>query len=406
MFWLIRIALRNVSRQRRRSLITLSAVFLAVFVMVAIRGFLNGLQSSLRETVVLGQTGSLQVHRVGFLKSIGKAPLDLDLPADAAFLARIRAVPGVTAAAARISFGGMVNVGDTTAFALFTAIEPGDEARVCPRMLELVSSGKPLASGDDDAVLLAPALAAHLGIGLGGTATLLANDRDGVLNALDFRYVGAYGQPLPIGEKKIGFVPIAFAQRLLRMEGRATEIAVAVEHLDKADAIKPKLEAALGPDYEVSSWREVASFVDEAIASQDGVVKVLAGIFWFVAMLGIANTMLMAVLERTREIGTMMSLGMRRRQILGLFVLEAAFIGMLGGALGALAGGGLVSGFARSGITIRLGGMAAPLHLYPWITGTYVASMLAVAVAAAAAAALWPSLRASRLRPVEALASV
>src|SRR5437899_12584054 len=101
-----RIALRNVLRNRRRSLITFFAVFLALGVMVAIRGFLNGLQASFREAIVLGQTGALQIRHKGALRSVSPSLGD-DVPADDAFLAKIRAVPGVTAAAARIPFGGM-----------------------------------------------------------------------------------------------------------------------------------------------------------------------------------------------------------------------------------------------------------------------------------------------------------
>src|SRR5262245_19121767 len=98
---LIRIAVRNVLRNGRGSLLPLSAVFLALAVMVGDRGFLNGVQSTIRESIIFSQTGALQVHRKGFLQAMNGAPLELDLPSDDAFLARITAVPGVTAAAPR-----------------------------------------------------------------------------------------------------------------------------------------------------------------------------------------------------------------------------------------------------------------------------------------------------------------
>ena len=121
--------------------------------------------------------------------------------------------------------------------------------------------------------------------------------------SLEGKVLGVYGQPgLPLPEKKLGYVPLKFAQELLRMEGRATEIAIAVHRFGDAERIKPQLQAALGPDYEVSTWHEVASFVDEAIAAQNATLGVIAAIFLFIALLGIANTMLMSVLERTREI--------------------------------------------------------------------------------------------------------
>ena len=116
--------------------------------------------------------------------------------------------------------------------------------------------------------------------------------------------------------------------------------------------------------------------------------------------------MLMSVLERTREIGTMMSVGVRRRQILSLFLLEAALLGLLGGLLGAAAGCTFVLYYGHAGITFKFPGMLAPLHIYPTITTGYVFFVLTLAAGGAALAALWPSVRASRMRPVEALASV
>lgn len=404
---LLRIAFRNVLRNRRRSIITFSAVFLALGVMVGLRGFLNGMQATIRESVILGQTGALQVHRKGFLKSVNTSSLELDLPADDAFMARILAVTGVKAATGRISFGGMANANDTSTVALFWAIDPQRELVVCPRRLEMISAGKNLAQGGPTSGIFTPELAANLGIQLGQRATLLINDKEGVMNALDLDFVGLYGQPgLPLPEKKIGYVPLGYAQELLRMPGRATEIAVAIDRLDDADRLKPVLQAAVGPEYEVVTWLDVAASIEEAMASQNVVLNLIASIFLFIALLGIANTMLMSVLERTREIGTMMSVGVRRRQILGLFLLEAALLGLAGGLLGAAAGSTFVLYYGHAGITFKFPGMLAPLHVYPLVSLGYIFFILALATGGAAMAALWPSVRASRMRPVEALSSV
>jgi putative ABC transport system permease protein len=406
---LLLIAFRNVLRNRRRSLITFLAVFLALTVMVGIRGFLNGLQATIRESVINGQTGALQIHKKGFLKNVHRSPLEMDIPATDELLGKITAVKGVKAATARIMFGGMANANDTTAFAMFTAIDPVRELQVCPRRLEMISSGKTLAEAGPTSGIFTPELAANLGIKLGQKAALLTNDHDGVMNALDLEYAGVYGQPgLPLPDKKLGYVPLAFAQELLRMNGRATEIAVAVDRISDAevDALKPVLQAAVGPEFEVATWHEIASFVDDAIAAQNFTLNLIAGIFLFVALLGIANTMLMSVLERTREIGTMMSVGVKRRQILSLFLLEAALLGLLGGILGAAAGGSFILYYGSKGIVLKFAGMTSPLVVYPTATAGYILSILALAAGGAALAALWPSLRASRLRPVEALSAV
>jgi putative ABC transport system permease protein len=404
---LLRIALRNVLRNRRRSLITFSAVFLALAVMVSLRGVVNGLVDSLRESTVNGQTGALQVHRQGFSRSANGSSLELDVPADQAFLGRIAAVRGVAAVTARIAFGSMINAGDVTSASLFLAMDPSRELKVCPRRLEMISSGQALVDAGPTAAILTPELAGKLGLGLGQRATLLANDRDGALNALEVDYLGTFGQPgLPLPDKKLGFIPLALAQELLRMPGRATELAVAIERPEEVEVVKARLVAALGADYEVATWHEVAPWVDDAVVVYHLLLDLLGGIFLFVAMLGVVNTMLMSVFERAREIGTMMSIGVRRRQVLALFLLEAALLGLGGGTLGAAAGEAIVAYLGHRGLSFMLGGMSGALHLYPSMTWGYVLSTLALAIAGAVLAALWPALRASRLSPVQALASV
>lgn len=403
---LLRIAIRNVWRNRRRSLITFSALFLGLGILVSVRSFLIGLQATLREEVVLSQTGALQVHRVGFLSSVSVS-LELDLPADDAFLAKITAVSGVKAASPRISFPGMANANDTTAFAVFTGIDPRHEFEVCPRRAELISAGTTLARTDPASTILSHDLARSIGVTIGERTTLLTNDRDGVLNAIDLNYVGMYGQAhMQLPEKKFGLVPLAMAQEVLRIGPRATEIVISIDRLDDAEKIKPLVQTALGPAYEVTSWRDVAAFVEDAVALQTIVLNVMAGIFLLVALLGIANTMFMSVSERIREIGTMMAIGVRRWQILTLFLLEAMLIGLSGGLMGAAVGSCWVLYFGSKGMLLRAGIFDKPLHVYPTIAPGYVLSVVALAALGAVLAALLPSLQASRLRPLEALDSV
>ncbi len=400
---LVRIALRNVLRNRRRSLITLFAVFFALTVMTFVRGVLNGLQASIREGVIHGQVGALQVHRKGYLKAM-QGGLDLDLPADEAFLAKIRAVPHVRAASARIPFGGMVNAHDETVFALFSAVDPAHETDVCPRRWERLTGGSPLTVGSPTGAVLSDALTQRLASRRGDTVALLTNDRDGVLNAGEVKIDGTFAQlGLFATEKNMASVPLAVAQELLRMPGRATEIAVSVDDLARVDQVVAAVQQVVGPEYEVSSWHDVASWVDDVIKGQNFALGFIFYTFFFIALIGITNTMFMSVRERTREIGTMMAVGVRRRQVLALFLLEAAIIGLAGGVLGTAAGGSLVWHYGATGLHIRAMGQATQLTFYPFITAAFVAGIFVAATLGAAVAALLPAWRASRLRPIEAL---
>jgi putative ABC transport system permease protein len=189
------------------------------------------------------------------------------------------------------------------------------------------------------------------------------------------------------------------------MEGRVTEYGVALDDYRFAEAVKPQLEAKLGPDYEVHTWAELFPFIKSMIGTQDFIFSIISGVFLAVVLLGIVNAMLMTVLERTREIGTMLAVGMRRRQVVRLFVLEGVVIGVFGALLGLAVGVALVMFFHAKGIPLPAPGATVDSVVRPYVTLQFVLGALLGTPFGAALATLWPAWRASRLRPVEALAS-
>jgi putative ABC transport system permease protein len=380
MWTLLRIAIRNVARNRRRTLITLAALFIGVGVMASMRGLLNGLQRALVTNVAEGQTGALQVHRRGYMQNVLSTPLTLDFSM-AELLPRILAQPDVRAVAARINFAGMVSTGDETIFMAALAVDPVAEPRVTPlREKTLEPGGHFFAADNRDGIVLTLDLARAVGLVPGGEASLLAPDRDGALSGEPVHVAGLMNLGLP-GEKKIALMPLGLAQKLLKMDGRATEVAVALHTIEDSEPVAAALRARLGAGYEVHTWADVAIFVRQAMQRQNFVITLIAYAFMLLMFLGVANTMLMSVIERTREIGTMMALGVRRSKILTLFVVEALTIGALGGVAGGATGWGVVWWLGRRGITFSFPGSRVPFLLTPFLTP-----------------------RASRLRPVQALA--
>lgn len=407
MFNLARLALRNVLRNRRRTLITLAALLVGVGVMVSIRGLMNGFQRSMVEAVVSGQTGALQVHKKGYLKNVLASPLTMDLPATEEFYSKIKAVPHVTAVAPRIMFAGMVNLGDETIFITMQAVDPDREFKVCPLRRDTIVDGGKLKDGAvKDAMVVTTemdkALRAKAALTKDPPA-LLAPDKDGQLSGENVSLVGTMALNGP-GERKLGLVRIDVAQRLLKMEGRATELLIAVDSIDHIPQVKAALQQVLGPEYEVSSWEEIAKFVVEARSRQEVIVKVVAAVFLLLMLLGVANTMLMSVLERTREIGTMMAVGVRRGKIVALFLYEAALIGALGGAIGAVVGSLVTAWLNWRGLEVTAPGSNVPFIMHPYVEPSYIVQVVVVAALGALLFALYPAWRASRLRPVEALA--
>lgn len=407
MFSLLQIAIRNVLRNKRRTAITLAALLIGVSVMVSIRGTLNGLQRSLVQNVVNGQTGALQVHRTGFLKNVLSSPLSLDMPQDAAFEKKLLSVPHVTAVAPRILFAGMVNVGEQTIFLGVQGVDPKAEFKVVPlRANTLVDKGQFAGGKVADAMVVTEQLEKALkggNVPKDAPAAILAPDKDGALSGENVTITGAMKLNMP-GEKKIGMLRLDVAQRLLKMEGRATEYVVAVDDIDNIPAVAAGLKKVLGADYEVSTWEEIATFIKQAMQRQNFILSLVATVFMILMLLGVANTMLMSVLDRTREIGTMMAVGVRRAKILGLFLMEAATIGALGGFIGGGLGALIVFALNRRGIEVTFPGSNVPFTIQPYVTPGYMGFVIGLASLGALIFAVYPAWRASRLRPVEALA--
>ena len=219
------------------------------------------------------------MHRAGFLRSIVAMPLDLDLPADSAFLGRIRALPHVRAVSARIPYGAMASAHDRSINTLLLALDASEEVKVCPQRYEELSSGRPLQPGQPrDSVLTQPLLARGQPAGRdGGPAGHRSRWRDERGRDRDQRHAPDPG--ILSAEKKITLVSLAAAQELLRMPGRATELAIAVDDLENAESVAASLRGLLGPEFEVSTWHDLLAFIDETMEKQDQVMSFIASLF-------------------------------------------------------------------------------------------------------------------------------
>ncbi len=406
---LLRIAIRNVRGNRRRAALAGLAILLGVLSVTTLRGMLNGVQAALRSETIASQIGAMQIHHVGYMAQVFGTPLDLDLAYDDALLAKLERVANVKAVAPRIGFGAMVSTGDTTTFAMITAFDPARDVKVCPLRYERLSDGALPGPKHPDGLVLSAELARRIGAkvqpGDVGRVAVLTNDHDGSLNAVDTRLIGLNGLPRSPGlETRLGLMALAHAQELLRMPGRATEIAVAVDDLDKLEETRAALLQVLGKEFEVSTWPELARPVADATALQDEILKLITAILLVVALVGVVNTMLMSVLERTREIGVMMALGMRRQAIVLLFIMEAAVINLAAAVPGLLAAFGVLAILEKADVHFQAPG-GGVLHIHPVVLGRDIEVVISVVVLGALAASILPAMRAAKLRPVEALAN-
>lgn len=401
-----KLALRNVGRNRRRSLITGVTIVFGVAMVLVVRGFTGGMAAMMTDDVVQGRSGAIQIHRAGYIDSADSVPTKLNLPYTDELRAKIAAVPHVSGVTGRITFNGLVSNGSQQTMFIGRGLDLTHEQEACPKARTLVAKGAPLEPTDGTAVtLLGFELAQSFKVDPDAMVTLQSSSPTGRSNALDLKVKGLTTSSFPFENKRVVTLPLGTAQQLVGLESRVTEYVLAVDDLQFLDQTAEALRSTLGPEYEVHTWRELQPFVRDLIARSNFVLGAIAFVLFIIVLTGIINTMLMSVFERVREIGTLLAVGVRRAQVMQMFLIEAGVIGIAGGLAGALVGRIVLFIFNTRGIPIQLSGLSGSNVLRPFATNGFTLAAIVVAVLGALFAALWPAFRASRLNPVEALRS-
>jgi putative ABC transport system permease protein len=413
---LFQVAVRNVFRNRRRSLFTLSAIVVGLTVVLAIAGVSNAFYRYSIENAVNVKLGALQIHKRGYLNNLSLNPLTFNFDYTPDLLTKIESVKGVRAASGRIIFRGLVSNGRNQALFFGNAVDVSREDKVCPRWRGTLTEGsRPLQPEDKGQALVGLELARSLNVAPKGVQ--LSSDKpesvvdflnlsgaspQGRQNAVDVQVVGLSRSLLALEEKRSVTLPLAVAQSLLGLEGKVTEIALSIDDLDSLSSVQRRLQSALGDEFEVSSWSDVQPFLRDVLFRQRVMIGIISVILFVLVLFVIANTMTMAVFERTREIGTMLSVGIRRQQIQTIFFAESVFIGMVGAGFGTISG--LIVVFIMNLVGIPFGsGLAETGMLYPFVEFGFTSASFAVAVLCASLAGIFPARRASHLNPVDAL---
>lgn len=399
------LALRNVTRSRARALLTIGAIAFGVWMTLALGAFVAGLTNVMVDDMMLGKVGAIQVHRKGYNDVKENQPLNLNMDQDGEIAAKIRAVAGVTAVAPRLVFGGLLTNGSQSANYVGVGIDPVLNPKVMPWATKNLLGKSVSAEPDQPATaVMGIELAGALQLEPGSTATLQAATLAEQQNALDLEMGGTVDNGNAFESKRVVVVPLRFAQELLDMPGKITEYVVAVEHREVVPAVAERLRKALGPDYEVQTWADLRTNVADMVAFQRIILGAVGMVFLVIAVIGVVNTMLMNVLERTREIGTMLAVGVRRRVITALFLLEGLLLAVLGSAAGsALALASVAAMNGAGGIEASAPGATALYAIYPEMPAWLFAPTIALTLLGTLLAAAGPAWRASRLNPVEAL---
>jgi len=310
------IAARNLTRNRRRALTALLTVSVAVIAMVLTDGFAQWIFWAMREGTIQGQLGHIQVVRPGYHTAGAADPFAYVIPEKSPEFAAIEGTPGVKLAAPRLTVTGLVSHGETTVSFVADGVDPKRETELSKAFR--VVSGHDLSGAQAKEVVLGRGLARNLGVEPGATVALLANTGTGGINAIEAKVAGIFITASQTYDDSALRLPIGLAQSLLREKGAHAWL-VLLDDTERTDEYLAQFRARFpeaAHHLQFVPWYERADFYNKTVALFSQQIDVLRAVIAVIIVLSISNMLIMNVLERTGEIGTLLAIGFERRGVL------------------------------------------------------------------------------------------
>ncbi|MBN1842877.1 MAG: ABC transporter permease [Deltaproteobacteria bacterium] len=412
MFNLLRIAVRNLRRYRRRTILTASlivtgVVFVSVFVAVS-GSFKDMMIGQITDSFL----GHIQIHRKGYVASIDSLPLTMNLKSQAVkkIDEAIKGIPEIEAYSPRIKFAGMFSNFVETTNIKVNGVYPEKEIKTAPFLLSRIREGEKIIKKGQ--ILVPELLAKGMKAKVGDMVVVIATNKDGSVNGKQFRVGGILESVTGPGGRD-GYIHIEDATEILRMDNmEMSEIAIRIKEFSQLHETHNKLQDMLSkerteqgkPIFEVHTWEKLSPFYNVATMI-DMMTFFIKLMLVAIVLISIMNVMIMAVYERVREIGTIAAIGTLPGKILSMFVIEGFCLGLIGAVIGSILGGAIIFVINFSEITFNFGrqkGLILSTSVNP--NDLLVISVIVIMVSVLAS--LQPAFKASRMDPVQALRHV
>lgn len=406
MKWL-RFAIKNVLRNRRRSFVTILIASVGTSSVLVGGGFALYTYESLRN-LSANQSGHVVLAHHDYFERDEDTPMQFGIEDHQALGEQLRQDKRIESILPRVQFSGLISNGDKSSVFVGTGVDPEGEFRHMGTGLQLVAgdvlSGK-TASAATPEVLLGVDLAKQMKAAPGSGLTLLSTTTAGSLNAIDVKVGGIVRTGVPEVDKRLVYVSVPTAQQLL-LTDKVSTLSIYLTDTELTDAATAAIRAT-HPKLAVQTWRDQAFYYLAVRGLYNRIFGLLGIVIVTIVLFAVSNTLAMAVVERTREIGTLRALGTLPGQIVHIFALE----GLVLGAVGAVAG--MVSALVISGL-VEFSGLQMPPPPgrsvgYPFLVyvsvDLYAITFLCI-VALSAAAAFLVSRKAAARPIVEALGHV
>ncbi|MCC6531311.1 MAG: ABC transporter permease [Burkholderiales bacterium] len=396
------LAFRNVTRNARRSAIALIAVGFGIVAMLLAAGFIDDILHGMREETIETHLGHVQITRPHYLEAGLAAPFDYLLPDNWPERQLLEKTNRVVVVSPRLTFNGLISLGDTTVSFLADGVEPDKEKNLA-KQLKIVA-GQNLSETEPKTVILGQGLATSLGAKLGDKVVLVANTQKGGVNAVEVTVRGTFSTVTKAYDDVALRLPLKTAQQLLRVQGTHRWV-VLLDRTESTAAVVAALRQQFdSKKFDIVPWSQLADFYNKTVTLFSRQVTVMKLIIAAIIVLSISNTMMMSVMERTGDVGTAMALGNSRRDMLSLFLSEGLMLGIAGALLGVILGWAFAAVISFIGIPMppppgATEGFTAKIRLTPGLTS----QALVLAILTTLIASVYPAWKASRMIIVDAL---
>ncbi len=402
----LRLAWRNIWRHSRRTLIVALAIGLSMMMMMFYDGLVAGFEQAIYANAIKFLGGNIQIHANGYRQKAEKNPL-LPLENDQFILEVARKQPQVEAASRRIITSGMATSRKGAFGVTIVGIEPEEEYPVNLAAQHVVE-GRYLTASDQDVIFIGKGLAAAMDVQVGERITLVGRAMHQQMRRRTMTVIGIYDVGLRDIEKRTIYISLKEAQDLYGLNGQCTEVMLSLKQLGQEPAVIAALKPHL-PGVEIDSWENNFPELQQALQTKGGVMNIFNLIILFIVAIGILNLLMMAVYERTREIGLLGTLGMKPRHISLLFLLEGAMLGLVGVVFGVALG--LLTNFVLGQVGLDYSQFTSvteytaliSTRIYPSLGLEKLFQHVITVVVIAVLAAYYPAREAARQEPAIAL---
>ncbi|PYQ28855.1 MAG: ABC transporter permease [Acidobacteria bacterium] len=397
-----KLALRNIFRNRRRSAITLAVIVFGAVGLILFGGYKAITFRGLRESTIR-RIGHLQLFKAGYAKAESQKPLEYGLENADAIRKEIERDPRVRTTAAQITLMGLISNGDKSETYIATAVEPRKDRESESHRLV---SGTQLPDHELDAILIGAGLAKSMKAKPGDYLTLMTTTVTGSLNAMDVRVAGVITTGVREYDDRAIKMPIEGAQQLLQT-AKIEKLLVFLKTTEDTAAVEASIRQKYATTLESKDWSQLASFYHQVVMLYNGIFGFLGLIVFGTVVFSVANTIVMSVFERTREIGTLLAVGTTRSKVWRMFFAEGFLIGVIGGLLGILAGVALAQLINSGNVMLPPPPgytRGYPLHIL--LQPAVLVTSFVISVITATLSAIFPAWKASRMKIVDALGHI